>query len=216
MISINESYNIVAAPQYLVVQLNTDELQDKKDIWEASRSMDYIEKSGSAVMYSGTVKSVGSLFREKVETGDTVVFNSFSGVHLTTTNSLTKVIPGTDALIKIKKDTDMKQLNVNDLIPLGDRILIEVIEDNADIDNTDESNNKAQFVEVEGDDPRAETLTYGKVLKLGKECTGLVAVGDIVVIEHFVGEIVRPSGIGASEIRALSELYVTAIVKPKK
>jgi co-chaperonin GroES (HSP10) len=216
MFTIEENDQVIASPRHLVVELHTDKLVSDTDIWEPDKMLEYIDKVGSVVMYTGVVSSAGKeATAVGISEGDYVIFSSFSGIHLTTTGKLVKVIPITDAMVKINQFIDASSIKPEQLEPLGDRVLMEVIE-NDDVYEVGELNDNVDvFTEVDlsAQDPRIASITYGKVIALGKQHHDIVKVGDVVVIEHFVGEVISEAGPGNPEIRAMSDLYITAIVR---
>lgn len=153
-------------------------------------------------IYRGTIREVPDVANtEGIEVGQSVQFNAFSGTHIQT-DSVTKIIPIADVLVTMK---DVKSILPEDIEPTFDRILVEVIED---------EKTEGDFqVGEEVDDPRTSAVTYCRVLKVGKDTTGMIKVGDIAGIDTFVGEVVRQKSAGLTELRAFSELYVTFVVR---
>ena len=211
MYIIKPSQKLVASPKHIVVKVMLDHLVDDDSIWEPDTLLTYIEKTGSVIMYMGEVLDAGKEAKEMgIKNGDIIMFSSFSGIHASTEGDIVKVIPTTDAMVRINKFESHKELDVNDIEPLNDRILIEVLDN-----NIEEEQDENEFVEtdIDKEDPRITSVTYGKVLKVAEKAHNIVEVGDVVLIEHFVGEIIRPATVDGPELRAMSDMYVTAIVK---
>jgi co-chaperonin GroES (HSP10) len=183
----------------IVVELDLSSIDQKDGFWNNDELFDYIDENG-VLVYTAKVVAVSPDDDDSVKVGDNVMFNSMAGSHLATLDSLKKVIPVKTALAKIDV---MSNDDVVNMAPLFDRVLVEVI----DVDND------GIIAGSDAKDPRLTSMTYAKVLKVGPDVLGSIKEGDVVGIEYSVGEILRRGGIGQSEIRAMSELYVSVVIE---
>jgi len=132
--------------------------------------------------YMGQVLKLGKDATNKeqcpgLQEGDFVMFNQFSGAVAATSDNYTKVILGYD-VVAISKEEDM---NKETIIPANDRILIEVLNENLEING----------VKVEDTlDPRDKQTQRGVVLKLGSNADSDVKVGDVVFIDPYTGNLI--------------------------
>ncbi len=190
---------LIPVQENIIVSLDFQTKDMENAFWTSNDTMAYVNEHG-IMLHKGIITAI-SANEEYIKIDDKIMFNSLSGSHLVT-EGLTKVIPRRDALIRMK---DMNNTDVENFEPLFDRLLVEVIDN-----KTDEV---FQSSESEKEDPRFTSMTYAKVIAVGDETTGIVEVGDIIGMEYHVGEMIRQKGINESQLRAVSELYVSVIIK---
>jgi len=172
--------------------INVENIVPKRDIVivkllkieESLFTPDLSDEQNIAIRY-GKVTSKGSLADSLehcpgLEVGDTVVFTEFAGYYIPTEKDLYKAIRGYDIIGKSMKEiNDKKDL---DIIPTGDRVLVEII------DLTKDSDGLITNIS----DPRLADMIYGKIIKINPEINKQnLKVGQHVAFAPYAGTTIR-------------------------
>jgi len=137
---------------------------------------------------------------KNLEIGDIVLFTEFAGYYIPTSDSnLHKAMKGYDIIGKMKND----KMEVKDLIPTANRVLVEV----------DNGTGESLFDDIR--DPRVADLSYGKVVAIGDSVKELdINVGDIVAFPPYAGVVVQEhESIDIQEMKTVVEFDILFTVK---
>ena len=173
--------NVMPMKDMVIVKLlNLDEIYEDLITLNQSDELELAVRYGEVLATGPDVDSPDHCQDLKLQ--EKVVFTEFAGYYIATedTKHIYKAIRGYDIIGKHMKEDEI--LNVDSVIPTGNRILLEVIDFNRE-DNG---------LIIKSSDPKLMDLSYGKILKLNGTTNKLnLSVGQSVAFAPHVGTAVR-------------------------